>query len=254
MRARPPPAGPAAGPRRPRPRPGARPRRGSRRWRRGAAARRTRWRAGWCRRGRTPAPGAGIRRGAPPHGQRPPLAPLLSRDDAEEGRLPGAVGAHEPHLLALVHGERHAVEHGAGAVRLPEVLRVENVHRVCSRRIIRAHVRYAATALYSRRHDTTVPARTEPRQTAGGSPPFGSRSLARGVGADRGTRAAAGSPLPRPLLQTPRLPRIPTGGTGGSPVGREGGLSVVRAGGFNHLRGLRVSALRSHDRLRGAEV
>jgi hypothetical protein len=44
---------------------------------------------------------------------------------------------------------------------------------------VRAHVRCAATALYSRRHDTTVPARTEPRQTAGGSPPFGSRSLAR---------------------------------------------------------------------------
>jgi hypothetical protein len=48
--------------------------------------------------------------------------------------------------------------------------------------LVRAHVRYAATALYSRRHDTTVPARTEPRDTACGSPPFGSRSLARGVG------------------------------------------------------------------------
>jgi hypothetical protein len=35
------------------------------------------------------------------------------------------------------------------------------------RNVARAHVRCAATALYSRRHDTTVPARTEPRDTAG---------------------------------------------------------------------------------------
>jgi hypothetical protein len=47
-----------------------------------------------------------------------------------------------------------------------------------SGRPIRAHPAWRRVALYSRRHDTTVPARTEPRDTACGSPPFGSRSLA----------------------------------------------------------------------------
>jgi hypothetical protein len=66
----------------------------------------------------------------------------------------------------------------------------------------RAHVRFAATALYSRSGDTTAAARTEPRQTAGGSPPFGSRSLAQGIGADSlhsGSGREPPPPAPPPL-------------------------------------------------------
>src|SRR4028118_1803824 len=46
----------------------------------------------------------------------------------EAGRLPRAVDADEPHLLAFVHGERHAVEDHAGTVGLVEILDIEDVH------------------------------------------------------------------------------------------------------------------------------
>jgi large subunit ribosomal protein L20 len=72
----------------------------------------------------------------------------------------------EADLSRFASIERHAAPDLSGAAF------------VCRDIRFRAHVRCAATALYSRRHDTTMPARTEPRDTACGSPPFGSRSLA----------------------------------------------------------------------------
>jgi hypothetical protein len=101
---------------------------------------------------------------------------------------------------------------------------------------VRAHVRCAATALYSRRHDTTVPARTEPRalctgpRGACGSPPFGSRSLALASVRMAGILAAAGSPVPSPSPaaqggDTADAPaRMSSTGSGGGPAVREGGL------------------------------
>jgi hypothetical protein len=50
----------------------------------------------------------------------------------------------------------------------------------------------AATALYSAGHETTVSSGTEPRDTARGSPPFGSRSLARASAPTAVTPANAG--------------------------------------------------------------
>jgi hypothetical protein len=62
---------------------------------------------------------------------------------------------------------------------------------------------WRGTALYSRRHDTTVPARTEPRDTACGSPPFGSRSLAHDGGSWLGWRAVARRREPPPPAPPP---------------------------------------------------
>src|SRR4028119_1213602 len=61
-------------------------------------------------------------------GERPGLRSFHAAHDAEERRLPRAVDADEPHLLAFVHGERHAVEDHAGTVGLVEILDIEDVH------------------------------------------------------------------------------------------------------------------------------
>jgi hypothetical protein len=56
-----------------------------------------------------------------------------------------------------------------------------------------ANAGFAVTALYFAGNDTTVASKTEPRQTAAGSPPFGSRShFAAGVGAVRVPRSFRG--------------------------------------------------------------
>jgi hypothetical protein len=111
-----------------------------------------------------------------------------------------------------------------------------------------AHARCAVTALYSRRHDTTVPARTEPRQTAGGSPPFGSRSLARAAVRSRGRSCGDREPPPPapPPLRRGGVTRRPP--LARSPRNHCEGRTAVRAGGLRFLLPrLQSPGARMHD-------
>jgi hypothetical protein len=120
---------------------------------------------------------------------------------------------------------------------------------------LRAHVRCAATALYSRSGDTTAAARTEPRDTACGSPPFGSRSLARTSVRTSGLvrRQAAPSPAPQGRRDAAAIGAEPAGSLRRPPCGPRRRTSLpVAATSVGRLAQPRGSAacLRppSHDR------
>ena len=62
----------------------------------------------------------------------PLLGPDETEDDLEEGGLPPAVWAHEPHERSLLYVHRDPVEDGSVFVDDRDVLELDGLHRIAS--------------------------------------------------------------------------------------------------------------------------